>query len=89
MAAQKPRGLRLSYARLHSARATVGITPHPGTLPLARQLFKTKLKTPVVPSATRGIDRRRVAIAIGCRLARMSPTQSCTHGHVNLFLTKK
>ena len=34
MAAQKPRGLRLSYARLHSARATVGITPHPGTLPV-------------------------------------------------------
>jgi prophage regulatory protein len=34
MAAQQPRGLRLSYARLHSARATVGITPRPGALPL-------------------------------------------------------
>ena len=34
MAAQKPRGLRLSYARLNSARATVGITPRPGALPL-------------------------------------------------------
>jgi adenosylmethionine-8-amino-7-oxononanoate aminotransferase len=33
MAAQQPRGLRLSYARLHSARATVGITPRPGALP--------------------------------------------------------
>jgi len=28
----KPRGLRLSYAWLHSARATVGTTPSPGTL---------------------------------------------------------
>jgi len=35
MAAQQPRGLRLSYARLHSARATVGITPRPGALPPA------------------------------------------------------
>jgi hypothetical protein len=34
MAAQQPRGLRLSYARLHSARATVGITPRPGALPI-------------------------------------------------------
>jgi len=34
MAAQQPRGLRLSYARLHSARATVGITPRPGALPV-------------------------------------------------------
>jgi hypothetical protein len=36
MAAQQPRGLRLSYARLHSARATVGITPRPGALPVQR-----------------------------------------------------
>jgi hypothetical protein len=40
MAAQQPRGLRLSYARLHSARATVGITPRPGALPEALSIFR-------------------------------------------------
>jgi hypothetical protein len=43
MAAQQPRGLRLSYAGLHSARATVGITPRPGALPNKLIVLKNSL----------------------------------------------